>query len=117
MSVREKGSASEISRERPATSPEAREDQIIALAMDEAEKRIRNGTASNQLLCEFIRMGSTKHKLEKEKLANEVKLVEAKTGSIEAAKKVDEMYAEAIDAMRLYSGHVSDDEEEDYDEY
>lgn len=113
MSSREKGSASDISRERPGVTPQAREDQLIARAMDLAEQKLMDGTASNQLICHFLKLGSTKEKLEKDILVEQKKLVEAKTGSIESARKVDEMYAEAINAMRLYSGHANDEEEED----
>lgn len=113
MSRREKGSASDISRERPGVTPQAMEDQGVALAMELALQKLRDGTASNQLICHFLKVGSSKEKLERDILVEQKKLVEAKTGSIQSAKKVDEMYAEAIEAMREYSGHSNEIEEEE----
>jgi len=114
MSKRENSSASNISRERPAITVEAREDQIIAAAMDLAEQRILDGTASNQLLCHFVKLGSTKERLEKEILAEQKKLVSAKTESLQTQKRIDEMYAEVIDAMKLYSGVRTEEDEDEY---
>lgn len=105
---------SEHRRMRPAISPEARENQMISLAMDLAEQQLRDGTASSQLITEFVKRGSTKAKLEKEILAEQKELMEAKKESIQSAKRVEELYANAIDAMRRYSGH---DEEYDENEY
>lgn len=89
---------------RPAISPEARENQMIALAVDLAEKQLMEGTASSQVITHFLKLGTTKAELEREKLANENKLLQAKTEAIESAKKVEELYANAISAMKIYSG-------------
>lgn len=95
---------------RPAISPEARENQMIALAVDLAEKQLMEGTASSQVITHFLKLGTTKAELEREKLANENKLLQAKTEAIESAKKVEELYANAISAMKIYSGQGGSDE-------
>lgn len=97
-----------------ATTPEGRENQLIAAAYDLAEERILNKTASAQEITHFLKMGSMKERLEREILAEQQKLVKAKTESLESAKRVEEYYQKAIEAMKRYSGHGS--EEMDYDE-
>lgn len=88
----------------PATTPEGREQQLIALAMDAVEKRIINGTASAQELVHFIKAGSPTAKLERKILEKQEELLVAKTSAIESQKKVEELYANALSAMRSYSG-------------
>ena len=102
----------EIERnERPAMSEEAREKQLIALAMDRAEQQLRDGTASSQLITEFIKRGANRYKLENEKLVEENKLLRARTENLQAVKNIEEKYTKAIAAMRSYSGHEDDDYE------
>ena len=103
-------------RIRPALTPEARENQLIALAVDLVEQRLLDGTASSQETTHFLKLGSMKNQLEMEKLREENKLLQAKTESIQSAKRVEELYAEAINAMRRYSGNRSSSDEED-DQY
>lgn len=104
-------SASDSSKKiRPALTPEARENQLIALAVDLVEQRLLDGTASSQETTHFLKLGSMKNRLEMEKLKEENKLLQAKTESIQSAKKVEELYAEAINAMRRYSGNGGNDE-------
>lgn len=93
-----------------ASTPEGREDQMIAYAMDAAEERILNGTASDGLLIQFLKQGSQRERLEREIMAEQKKLIEAKTEAIESAKRVEELYREALRAMRTYSGQESDEE-------
>ena len=95
---------------RPAISPEARENQMIALAVDLAEKQLMEGTASSQVITHFLKLGTTKAELEREKLASENELLRAKTEAIQSAKKVEELYENAINAMKLYSGQGGSDE-------
>ena len=95
---------------RPALTPEARENQMIALAMNLAEQQLRDGTASSQLITEFVKRGSTKARLEKEILAEQKELMSAKTESLKSAKRIEELYNEAIKAMRNYSGQGDPDE-------
>ena len=89
---------------RPALTPEARENQMISLAMDLAEQQLRDGTASSQLITEFVKRGSTKARLEQEILEEQKELIEAKTKSLQSAQRIEELYANALDAMRNYSG-------------
>lgn len=100
---------------RPALSEEARENQLIALAMDEVEKRIRNGTASSQEICHFLKLGTQEKKLEREKLKKENELLVAKTDALKSSKMVEELYREAIKAFGIYSG--KDDEDDIIDEF
>ena len=99
---------------RPALTPEARENQMISLAMDLAEQQLRDGTASSQLITEFVKRGSTKGRLEKEILKEQKEFMAAKTESIQSAKRVEELYTNALNAMRRYSGQGEEDEPEDY---
>ena len=92
---------------RPALTPEARENQLIALAVDLVEQRLLDGSASSQETTHFLKLGSMKNQLEMEKLREENKLLKAKTESIQSAKRVEELYAEAINAMRRYSGNTN----------
>ena len=89
---------------RPAMTPDARENQMINLAVDLAEKQLEEGTASSQVITHFLKLGSSKERLEREKLAEENKLLRAKTENLQSQKRVEELYAEALAAMRRYSG-------------
>lgn len=101
---------SNIKKIRPALTPEAREQQMIALAMDRAEEQLRNGTASSQLITHYLKLGSTKEKIEQEILKKQKELIEAKTENLQSAKRIEELYKNALDAMRDYSGHGGGDE-------
>lgn len=98
-------------RSRPATSPEGRENQMISLAIDLAEQQLRDGTASSQVITHFLKLGSTKERLEKEIMANQRDLIAAKTKSYESMENIERMYQEAMDAMKMYQGV-----DESYDE-
>lgn len=89
---------------RPALTPEARENQMIAYAVDLAEQQLLDGTASSQVITHFLKLGTEKYKLELEKIRHENNLSEAKTESIQSAKRVEELYANALEAMRNYNG-------------
>lgn len=95
---------------RPALSPEARENQMISLAVDLAEKQLMEGTASSQVITHYLKLGSTKEKIEKEILEKQKELISAKTESLQSSKRVEELYAEAIKAMRNYNGQGDEDE-------
>lgn len=95
---------------RPAINPEARENQLISLAHDEAERRIRDGTASSQLLCYYLKLGSQKERLEKEILKQQTELMKAKTEALRAEKDLRQLYSDAMNAMREYQG-ISDGED------
>lgn len=98
-------------RGRPALSPEARENQMISLAVDLAEQQLRDGTASSQVITHFLKLGTMKAELEKEKLIEENKLLRAKTEAIENDKESKIAYEEVIKALRNYGGYG---EPEDY---
>ena len=96
---------------RPALTAEARENQLIDLAVNLAEKQLREGTASSQVIAHYLKQSTAKSRLELEKLRNENELTRAKTEALQSAKKVEEMYTEALNAMRTYAGQTSDDDE------
>lgn len=100
-------------RRPPATTPEARENQLIAAAVDLAEKQLRDGTASSQVTVHFLKLATTRNKLEQEKLARENKLLDARVEAIESQRRVEELYEGAIKAMRAYSGQEPEEEEDD----
>ena len=112
--VKAASSSSSTRKRRPALTPEARENQMIALAVDLAEKQLMEGTASSQVITHFLKLGSTKAELEREKLAMETEMMKAKTESLQSQKKMDELYMQAINAMKKYSGNGDDDDYEDY---
>lgn len=109
------------SRTRTALTPEARENQLIALAVDLAEKQLREGTASSQVVTHFLKLGSTKEKIEKEILEKQKELIEAKTQNLHSTQRIEELYLKAKEAMVKYSGSNSSDivegEGDDYEEY
>ena len=115
--VKNTGPSGSRSAMRPALTPEAREGQLISLAVDLAEQQLRDGTASSQLLTHYLRLGSSEQRLRNEKLEEENKLLRAKTKALEDAADMKELYSKAIKAMALYSGNASSmEEEDDYDE-
>lgn len=97
-------------RQIPARSPEARENQMIALAVDLAEKQLIEGTASAQVITHYLKLGTLKEQLEREKLEKENELLKAKTEAIQSAQRVEELYSNALEAMRRYSGDYTDNE-------
>ena len=102
-------------RRAPAKTFEARENQMIALAVNLAEKQLSEGTASAQVITHYLKLASTTERLEKEKLAIENELLKAKTDALRSAKKVDEMYSKALDAMRTYACQLSEGNNESDD--
>lgn len=98
---------------RPATTLEGKENQLISLAFDEAERQMADGIASSQVITHFLKLGSTREKLEQQRLQNENLLLSAKVDALEAAKRIEELYKEALDAMRTYSGRIEDVDDED----
>lgn len=108
------------SRKRPpAVSPEDRENRLISLAMDTAEKQMMEGTASSQVITHFLKMGALREQLETEKLRKEIMLLKVKADAIEASKQNDQAYKEAMKAFALYTGRrteeIIDDGEGYYD--
>ena len=99
-------------RVKPAMTPEGRENQLIALAYDAAEERIRNGTASSAEIVHFLRLGSSKERLDQEDKRKDIELKSAKTQALESQKRIEELYSNALTAMRKYSGQEEESPEE-----
>ncbi len=100
----------------PGTTLEARENQLILLATNLAEKQLREGSASSQVIAHYLKLGTTRERLEQEKLRQENELVKAKTQKCNSDSHADELYKEALTAFRSYTGSTQDDEDyEDYD--
>jgi len=91
-------------RRKPATSPEEREMQLANAAYDLAEEQITSGTASSQVITHFLKMGSTRERLEQERMRHEVELMEVKKEQLQQQTRIEELFVNAIDAMRGYSG-------------
>ena len=104
MNNKTKSKTKQTRKSPPAKTPEARENQMVALAVDLAEKQIRAGTATSQVITHFLKLGSTKERIEKEILERQKDLITAKTEAIKSHKKIEELYADALNAMRRYSG-------------
>lgn len=111
--VKTTGSSERSKTIRPALTPEGRENQMISLAVDLAEKQLIEGTASSQVITHYLKLGSTKERLEKEKLEEENKLLKARTKALQSSDRVEELYKNAIAAMKRYSGN-SRGNEDDY---
>ena len=105
--------------QRPAVTLEGRENQLVAMAMDCAEEQLQNRTASSQVIAHFLKLGTVRAQLELEKLKQENMLLEAKRESIQSAARSEELYSNALNAMRRYSGQGSEEEDDgyDYDDY
>ena len=114
MSVPKRNSNSKKQTRPPATTPEIRENQLISLAVDLAEKQLRNGTATSQVITHYLKLGSEREKLERERLKRENDLLTAKVEALQSAKNIEELYSEAIKAMLSYRGEESEDESDDY---
>ena len=114
--VRTKTEAVDIPFSSPALTAEDREDQLIALAYDVAEERLRDRTASNQLIAEIMKLGTTKERLQKEKLQRENEMLRVKAEAIESHKNTEELYLKAIEAMRSYSGFGAPEEIDEFEE-
>ena len=93
-------------------SPEARERQMIALATDLAEQKLKDGTASSQVICHYLKLGTERERLEQEKIRKENDLLEAKKNSLDSAERTEELFQEAINAFRRYGGFQDDTEED-----
>lgn len=95
---------------RPALTPEARQNQLIALATDLVEKRLIEGTASSQETTHFLKLATQEAKLKVKILEKQEELISAKTESIKSSQRTEELYRDAIIAMRKYSGGGTDED-------
>lgn len=99
---------------RPATTPEARENQMISSAIDLAEKQLQDGSAAAQVITHYLKLGSTREKLEQERLSSENEVLKARVDAMASSKRIEALYESALDAMRNYSGKKLIDEEDDF---
>lgn len=95
---------------KPAMTPEQDENECISLAFALAKEKLRDGTASSQLITEFIKAGSYKRELEIEELRSKVKLLETKCISLESQRRSEDIAEKALQAFRTYAGQVDDNE-------
>lgn len=116
MSKATKDSNKSSRRRAPAMTLEDREDQLVLLAVNLAEQKLLDGTASNSLINHYLSLGSTKAKLEREKLAKENELLRARTNQIRAEESSEALYKEVIRAMTDYGGSDSDEDECNYED-
>ena len=101
----------------PAKTPEDRENQLIVAAEQLAEKQLLSGEASAQVITHYLKLGSSRERLEQQRLKNEVRLLEAKRELMESEKRTEELIVNALEAMRTYTGNSPAEIEADYDEY
>lgn len=106
------GDEEPIRRGRPARTPEAQENRMISLAIDLAEKQLMEGTASSQVITHYLKLGSSRERIEKELLEEKKKLAQAKTEALESGKKMEELFEQAMDALRGYRGEESNEDDE-----
>lgn len=104
MAARRQMNPAPKKRRPPATTPEGRENQLISLAVELAETQILNGTASSQVISHYLKLGSSRERLEQERLAHENRLTEVKIEALASQKRVEELYGAALNAMRSYAG-------------
>lgn len=97
----------------PATSVEDRENQLISLAIDRAEQQLRDGTASAQVIVHYLKLGSTRERLERQQIEQKMEVDATKVENYKSQRRVEELYADAIKAMRSYNGQLEEEEYED----
>lgn len=115
MPARKRRDEEQETRRRPATTPEEREYQMVNLAMDLAERQIVEGTASSQVITHFLKAGSLREQLEQERIAHENELTQAKIEAMKAQERIEELYVDAIKAMRSYAGDLQPEDEDEPD--
>lgn len=103
-------------RSGPATTPEGRESQLVSLAYDLVEKRIRAGTATSQETTHFLKLGSTRERLEQQRLAYENQLTSARIQQLDSQQKMEDLYRKALNAMSTYQGREPTEPEDEYEE-
>lgn len=95
---------------RPASTPEGRENQMVGLAVDLAEQQLTQGTASAQVISHYLKLGSTRERLEQDRLHQENELLKAKVQQLASSQRIEELYEDALNAMRTYAGHEPQEE-------
>ena len=102
-----------IRRRPPATTPEARENQLISLAIDLAEEQLMNGTAPVPVITHYLKLATTREKLEQERLREENALLRTKNAALESQERSESFYKDVINAFRSYSGQETEEDYED----
>jgi hypothetical protein len=113
---RASGSKPEPNKRRPATTPEARENQLVSMAVDLAEQQLLDGTASAQVISHFLKLGSSRERLEQQRIQHENELLKIKTEAIASQARTEELYMNALNAMRSYAGTSPAEESDEYDD-
>lgn len=99
---------------RPAKTLKGRENQMVSLAVELAEQQLRDGTASAQVITHYLKLGSSREILEQQRIQHEIELQKARVEAIESQGRMEELYSQAITAMRMYTGQGFDELEDDY---
>lgn len=102
-----------VRRRAPAIGAEEREQQLISMAMDRAEQKFMDGTASDSLTIHFLRLATTKAELEKKKIEKEIAQLGAKTDAIQSSARIEELYLGALDAIKRYGGSINREDGDD----
>lgn len=105
-----RGQKADRPRRPPATTPESRENQLIAAAVELAERQLTDGSASAQVITHYLKLGTSREKLEQEKLRNENELTKAKIEGLASAARIEDLYSNALQAMRTYQGRPEPDD-------
>lgn len=101
----------------PARTPEERENQLVEAAVNLAERQLLSGEASAQVITHYLKLGSSRERLEQQRLKNEVALLETKREVLESERRVETLIADALRAMQVYSGNADPEVDQNYDEY
>ena len=116
MTTRNSDEKNTRTKGKPATTPDGRENQLISLATELAERRLREGTATAAEVVHFLRLGSSREKLEQERLRHENALTEAKANDLASRRGAEDLYSKALNAFRAYSGNAFAEEEVSYED-
>lgn len=111
MPPKKEPSKTRTSRRQPAHTPEEREQQMISLADELAEKQMMEGTASSQVITHYLKLGTSRERLEQEKIKNENLLLEAKKAEMTSRARAEELVSQVLEKMKLYAG-VDEDEDD-----
>jgi hypothetical protein len=99
---------------KPAATVEERENQLISLAMDLAEKQMQEGTASAMVISHYLKLGSTREQVERDRLRHENELLQARVETLASSKRIEDLYEQALMAMRTYAGQPPEQSEDDF---
>ena len=97
-------------RRRPARTAEERQDQLINLAIDEAERQISKGIATSQIITHYLKLATEREKAEITRIQGEIALQKAKIEAMAGQARQEQMFKDAVAAFRGYQG-LDDDED------